>query len=137
MKKRLDNAKGRWAEELPNVLWAYQTTPRRSTGKNLFSLTYGAEVIIPAEINLCSARVGEYALAQNIRMMVKSIDSLEEHREAATIRLVEYQQKLSQWYDRDVRTRGFKAGDMVLRKAVWSMRDMNAGKLALVLGRIL
>ena len=23
LKKRLDGAKGRWAEELPNVLWAY------------------------------------------------------------------------------------------------------------------
>ena len=27
LKKRLDEAKGRWAEELPNVLWAYRTTP--------------------------------------------------------------------------------------------------------------
>ena len=26
-KKRLDNAKERWVEELPHVLWAYQTTP--------------------------------------------------------------------------------------------------------------
>ena len=36
LKKRLDGAKDRWAEELPNVLWAYQTTPRRSTGETLF-----------------------------------------------------------------------------------------------------
>ena len=28
LKKRLDGVKGRWAEELPNVLWAYRTTPR-------------------------------------------------------------------------------------------------------------
>ena len=27
LKKRLDRAKGRWAEGLPNVLWAYRTTP--------------------------------------------------------------------------------------------------------------
>ena len=55
LKKRLDGAKGRWAEELPNVLWAYRTTPRRSTGETPFSLTYGVEVVIPTEVNLCSA----------------------------------------------------------------------------------
>ena len=27
LKKRLDGAKGKWAEELPSVLWAYWTTP--------------------------------------------------------------------------------------------------------------
>ena len=32
LKKRLDIVKGRWAKELPNVLWAYRTTPKRSTG---------------------------------------------------------------------------------------------------------
>ena len=57
LKKRLDGAKGKWAKELPNVLWAYQTTPRRSTGETPFSLTYGAEAVIPVEVNLCSAWV--------------------------------------------------------------------------------
>ena len=27
LKKRLDDAKGKWVEELPNVLWAYRMTP--------------------------------------------------------------------------------------------------------------
>ena len=57
LKKRLDGAKGKWAKELPNVLWAYRTTPRRSTGETSFSLTYGAEAVIPVEVNLCSAWV--------------------------------------------------------------------------------
>ena len=55
LKKRLDGVKGRWAKELPNVLWAYRTTPKRSTGENSFSLTYGAEAMILDEVNLCSA----------------------------------------------------------------------------------
>ena len=54
LKKRLDGAKGKWAEDLPNVLWAYRTMPRRSTGETSFSLTYEAEVVISAEVNLCS-----------------------------------------------------------------------------------
>ena len=54
LKKRLDGAKGKWAEDLPNVLWACRTMPRRSIGETSFSLTYGAEVMISAEANLCS-----------------------------------------------------------------------------------
>ena len=37
LKKRLEKAKGKWAEELLNVLWAYCTTPRRSTGETPFA----------------------------------------------------------------------------------------------------
>ena len=45
LKRRLDGAKGRWVEELPNVLWAYRTTPRRSAGETPFSLTYGVKAV--------------------------------------------------------------------------------------------
>ena len=38
LKKRLEGAKGKWAEELPNVLWANRTTPKRSTGETPFSM---------------------------------------------------------------------------------------------------
>ena len=48
----------------------------------------------------------------------------------ANIRLAEYQQKLAQRYNRDVRMRGFSVGDLVLRKAMGNMQDTNAGKLA-------
>ena len=62
LKKRLDGGKGRWAEELLNVLWAYRTTRRRSTGETPFSLTYKAEAMILVEVNLCSARVAGFDL---------------------------------------------------------------------------
>ena len=50
LKKRLDDVKGKWVEELPHVLWTYWTTPRRSTRETSFSMTYGAEAVIPLEI---------------------------------------------------------------------------------------
>ena len=131
LKMRLEGAKGRWEEELPNVLWVYRTTLRRSTGETPFSLTYGVEAIIPAEINLCSARVLGFNLAKNSELMLKQLNLLEKHRESATIRLAEYQQKLAQRYNRDVRKREFRARDLVLRKVVGNTRDVNAGKLAL------
>ena len=123
LKKRLDGAKGRWAEELPNVLWAYRTTPRRSTGETPFSLTYGAEAVIPTKVNLCSTRVAEFDPAQNDGLIVECFDLLEEYREAVTIRLAEYQQKLVRHYNRDVKIREFNAKDLLLRKAVGNMRD--------------
>ena len=47
-------------------------------------------------------------------MMVERLDLLEEYRETAIIRLAEYQQKLAWRYNRDVKTRKFGAGDLVL-----------------------
>ncbi|XP_023923737.1 uncharacterized protein LOC112035137 [Quercus suber] len=105
LKRRLNGAKGKWAEELPNILWAYQTTPRRFTGESPFSLMYGAEVVIPAEVNLCSARVAGFDPTKNDKMMVGRLDGLEECRKAATIRLTEYQQKLARQYSGDVNTK--------------------------------
>ena len=130
LKKRLDGTKGRWAEELPNVLWVYRATPRRSIGETLFFLTYGVEVVIPTEVNLCSARVAEFDPSQNDGLLVEHLNLLEEYQEATTIRLAEYQQKLAQHYNMDMKIREFNVGDLVLRNAIGSMRDTNAGKLA-------
>ena len=34
LKKRLEGTKGIWAKELPNVLWAYRTTPQKIHERN-------------------------------------------------------------------------------------------------------
>ena len=68
--------------------------------------------------------------SQNDRLLVEHLDLLEEYREAATIWLVEYQQKLVRRYNRGVKAREFSAGDLVLRKAIGNMQDTNAEKLA-------
>ena len=95
-----------------------------------FSLTYGGEAVILAEVNMCSARIDGFDPVLNKLMMVEHLDLLEEYREAATIRLAEYQQKLARCYNRDVKVREFGVGDLVLQKAVGNMRDTNAGNLA-------
>ena len=56
LKKRLDDAKGIWVEELPHVLWTYRTTPRRLTGETHFSMFYGVEAIIPIETGFPTLR---------------------------------------------------------------------------------
>ena len=78
LEKRLEGAKRRWAEELLNVLLAYHTTPRRSTGETPFSMTYGTETVIPTEIGLCNMRVTDFALEKNDTRLAKDLDLLEE-----------------------------------------------------------
>ena len=95
--------------------------PRHSTRETPFSLTYGPKVVIPTEVSLCNARVSGFNPAQNDLMMVECLDLLEEYREAATKRLAKYQQGLARRYNRDVKTREFSAGDLVLRRAVENM----------------
>lgn len=62
--------------------------------------------------------------------MVRQLDSLEERQEVATICLADYQQKLAQRYNKDVKMREFGASDLKLRRAVGSAWDIHAGKLA-------
>ncbi|GMQ07022.1 hypothetical protein CsSME_00051393 [Camellia sinensis var. sinensis] len=64
IKKRLEVAKGKWVEKLPNVLWAYRTTPRKSTGESPFVMAYGTEVVIPVEISIPGIRTREWRMEQ-------------------------------------------------------------------------
>lgn len=52
LKTKLEKAKGDWPEELPFVLWSYRTTPRIPTGETPFSLAFGTEAVVPAEIGM-------------------------------------------------------------------------------------
>ena len=77
LKKRLDDAKGKWVEELPHVLWTYRTTPRRSTGETPFSMTYGAEAIISLETGFPTLRTSAFISDGNDGLLEKSLDLIE------------------------------------------------------------
>lgn len=129
LKKRLDDAKGKWVEELPYVLWAYRTTPRISTGETPFSMTYGVEAIIPLENGFLTLRTTSFNLIDNNEQLEKSLDLVEEKRENAMVRLAYYQQKLRQGYNANVRPRPLELGDLVLRKVVGTAKNPAWGKL--------
>ena len=50
LKTKLGDLKGKWMDELLEVLWAYRITVRTPTGETPFSLSYGFEAMIPVEI---------------------------------------------------------------------------------------
>ena len=81
LKKRLDDTKGRWVEELPHVLWTYRTTPRRSIGETPFAMTYGAEAVIPVKANFPTLRTSSFTLSSNDELLGKSLDLVDERKE--------------------------------------------------------
>ena len=129
LKKRLDDAKGRWVEELPYVLWTYRTTPRRSTGETPFLMSYGAKAVIPLEIGFPTLRTQSFNPSDNDELLERSLDLIEERRENAMVQLTYYQHKLKQGYDAKVKLRPLEPGDLVLRKVLGTAKNPVWGKL--------
>ena len=94
LKKRLDNAMKKWVEELPHVLWTYQTTPHRSTGETPFSMAYRAKTMIPLKTGFPTLRTSFFTPNSNNGLLEKGLDLIEERRENAMVRLTYYQHKL-------------------------------------------
>ena len=86
LKKRLDEKKGNWVEELNNIIWAYRTIPRSSIGKTPFRLTYAMDAVILVEIGSSSYRViRELDLDINNLNARICLDLLEKRIERASI----------------------------------------------------
>ncbi|GJU13184.1 reverse transcriptase domain-containing protein [Tanacetum coccineum] len=85
IKARLDEKSKDWIEELPHVLWAHRTMIKTSNGETPFSLTYGTEAVIPAEIGMPTLRTTEIDQAKNNEALGINLDLIEERREQAAI----------------------------------------------------
>jgi hypothetical protein len=81
LKKKLPSKKGGWVEYIPEVLWSYRTTNRTATGETPYSLTFGTEAVIPAEIGSPSFRVEHYNPGLNSDGINLYLDLLQEKRE--------------------------------------------------------
>ena len=110
-------------EELLHVLWTYRTTPCRSTGETPFSLTYGAEAVIPLETGFPMTRTNSFNPKDNDEQLTRNLDLIEEKREDAMVQLAYYQQKLKQGYDANVKLRPLTPGNLVLRKVMGTTKN--------------
>ena len=68
--------------------------PRRSTGETPFSMTYGAEPVIPLETGFPTLRINAFTPNGNDGLLEKSLDLIEERRENTMVQLAYYQHKL-------------------------------------------
>ena len=116
-------------EELPHVLWAYRTTPRRSIGETPFSMSYGAEAVIHIETDFPTLKTQSFNPSSNNELLEKSLDLIEERREGAMVQLAYYKHKLKQGYDAKVNLRPLEPGDFVLRKILGTAKNLAWGKL--------
>ena len=108
---------------ITHVLWTYGTTPRRSTRETPFSMTYGAEAVIPLETGFPTTRTSLFNPKDNDEQLTRNLDLSEEKRENAMVQLAYYQQKLKQGYDANVKLRPFTFGDLVLCKVVGTAKN--------------
>ena len=129
LKKILDDAKGRWVEKLPRVLWTYRTTPRKSTRETPFSMPYGAEAVIPLKNGFPTMRTSTFSSDGNDKLLKKNLDLVEERRENAMVQLAYYQHKLKQGYDMNIKLRPLATRDLVLRKVLGNTKNPAWGKL--------
>ncbi|XP_071712726.1 uncharacterized protein [Rutidosis leptorrhynchoides] len=118
----------KWVDEMPYILWAHRTTPKRSTGETPFSLVYGTEAVIPAEIRVPTQRILAFDTENNSSILRENLNLLEERRIMAAIRQADAKQKMAKYYNKQVRYVQFKEGDLVLRDNEAS-RQEKQGKL--------
>nr|GEW35081.1 reverse transcriptase domain-containing protein [Tanacetum cinerariifolium] len=88
-----------WVEELPHVLWAHRTMIKLSHGDTLFSLTYGTEAVIPAEIGMPTYRTAVVDVVNNDEELRLNLDLLEERRERAAVYEAKAKLKMMKYYN--------------------------------------
>ncbi|XP_057747966.1 uncharacterized protein LOC130967162 [Arachis stenosperma] len=125
LKKRLDNKKGAWADELASVLWSYRTTEQSSTKETPFRLTYGLDAVIPVEIGEPIPRL----LLKGVEEAVEK-DLIDEAKEMAHLTETALKQRMALRYNTKVLKREFEPNDLVLRRNDIGPPTLGAGKLA-------
>jgi len=116
LKKRLGKEKGRWTEELIEVLWAYRCTPQTTTQETPYSLTYETEAMIQVEVaeptirrQMFDLTLNEESLAVNLNLFIEFHDKSRIREAACTIHA-------SRQYNTKVRSSSFQKGDRLVRK---------------------
>ena len=77
--------------ELPSVIWSLRTTPSRATGFTPFFLVYGAEAILPTDLEYGSPRLKAYQEQQNQQTHEDSLDQVDEARDVVLLHSARYQ----------------------------------------------
>jgi hypothetical protein len=85
-------------KELPSVVWSLRTTPSRATGFSPFFLVYGAEAILPTDLECGSPTTKAYDDRSNQTSREDSLDQLEEAQDVALLHSARYQQSLRRYH---------------------------------------
>jgi len=114
-KKVKENAKS-WHKILDQALWAYRNSPRESTKTTHFRLTFGHDVVLPAEIRLQTTRVQrqyEILVDHYWNMVLDELVDLDEERLRALDILTRQKEKIAKSYNKKVKSKTFAINDLV------------------------
>ncbi|XP_027156685.1 uncharacterized protein K02A2.6-like [Coffea eugenioides] len=130
--RKITEAHRDWHEKLPYALMVYRTTIRTSTGATPYSLMYGMEAVLPAEVEIPSLRILMKAQIEEtewVRERQEQLSLIDEKRLNAVCHGQCYQQRMAQVYNKKVKPRLFEVGDKVLKR-ILPMQDEAKGKFA-------
>ncbi|XP_068504211.1 uncharacterized protein [Phaseolus vulgaris] len=105
LKRRLEKAKGTWAEEVPRIVWTYHTTPQSTTKETPFTLVYGSDAMIPLEIQENSPRFKNFVTEESNEERKVNLDLLDEVREEARIKAEALKRRVEYKYNSKLRPR--------------------------------
>ena len=89
-------------------------TPNRSTGFTPFFLDYGAEAMLPSDLDHDAPRVKTFDRDQAMEAQQDAVDLLEEAHEMTVICSARFQQTLRRYHERKIRGRILEVSDLVL-----------------------
>ena len=104
---------------MPYALWGYKTSIRSSTEATPYSLVYEMKVVLPIEMGVCSLRTvleSEIPEANWLQSKYDQLCMLDEKRLKALYHIQGYQRRLRKDFDKKVRTRDLKLGDLMLKE---------------------
>ncbi|XP_026396146.1 uncharacterized protein LOC113290777 [Papaver somniferum] len=129
LSRRVHDHHREWHEQLPLAFWAYRVSKRSSTGALPYSLVYGEDAILPAEITIPSARkpMASHTMPDEIRCFAH-LYTLEDRRTRAEIFAEDYRKRAANYHNQSVKERTFKVDELVLKIASHVQRNASAGK---------
>ncbi|GJY81119.1 hypothetical protein Tco_0493870 [Tanacetum coccineum] len=102
--------------------------PKTRNGETPFSMAYGIEVVIPADIGMPTRRTAQRINKENDVELRLNLNLLEKRREIAMIRDARQKQQAEKYYNQRVHHKQFRMVEFVLRKNKVSKAE-NMGKL--------
>jgi hypothetical protein len=106
---------GRWVVELPTMLWSLRTTLSRATGYTPFFMVYGAEAVLPTDLDYGAPRVMIYKEQEANAFLEDAMDQLDEACDVAFLHSANNQQALRRYHSRHIQGHAFNIGDLVHR----------------------
>ena len=121
-----------WYEILQEVLWAYKTSKRTSTGTSPNTLTYGYDAVLAIEIKVNSLRVmkqNHLTMDAYQTAMALELEDIDEERVITLNNIISQKKIIARGYNKTVKHRSFDEGDLVWKTILpIGSKDLKYGK---------